>query len=160
MDEHDHATKRLFLVVVDDTAEYRAALRFACRRAQHTAGRIVLLHVIEPGEFQHWGAVEEVMREERRHEAEQLLQRVAAEVNSLTGTLPVLHVREGTRREELLKLIEEEPSISILVLGASPLGEGPGPLVQYLTGKGIGRLRIPVTIVPGNLSIERIDDLA
>ncbi len=156
----DHAHKRIFLVVVDDTAEYKSALRFACRRALHTGGRVALLYALEPTEFQHWMAVEEVMREERRVEAEQLIQRVAAEVNALTGTMPVLHLREGSRREELLKLIDEEPSISILVLAASPTGDGPGPLVQYFTGKGIGRLRIPITIVPGGLTDEQIDDLA
>lgn len=151
--------QRIFLVVVDDTAEWRAALRFACRRANHTGGRVALLHVVEPSEFQHWITVEEVMREERRQEAEQRLQRIAKEVNQLAGSVPVLYVREGILREELLKLIDEEPSISILVLGANPGSEGPGPLVQHLTAKRIGQLRIPVTIVPGNLSDDQIDTL-
>jgi len=150
---------RIFLVVVDESEEYKAALRFACRRAEHTGGRVALLHVVEPTDFQHWMAVEETIREQRRHEAEQLLQRVAKEVNGLTGTMPALHLREGQPREELLRLIEEEPSISILVLGASSAGDSPGPLIQYLTGKGARRLRIPVTIVPGGLTIEEIDDL-
>ena len=39
---------RVFLVVVDNTAEMRVALRFACRRARHTSGRVALLHVVEP----------------------------------------------------------------------------------------------------------------
>lgn len=151
---------RIFLVVVDETEEWRAALRFACRRAWHTGGRVALLHVMDPAGFQHFLAVEAVMREETREEAEQLLQKVAAEVNTLTGTLPVLYIREGQRRDELLKLIDEEPSISILVLGASASSEGPGPLVTYLTTKGIGRLRIPITIVPGNLTPQQIDALA
>ncbi|MCH7795641.1 MAG: universal stress protein, partial [Proteobacteria bacterium] len=34
---------------------------------------------------------------------------------------------------------------------------GPGPLVSALTGKMIGKLRIPVTVVPGNLGDEEID---
>jgi nucleotide-binding universal stress UspA family protein len=153
----DSATPRVFLVVIDESEEWRAALRFACRRAQHTGGHVALLHVQEPAGFQHFLAVEAVIREETREEAEQLLQRVAAEVNALTGGLPVLHLREGQRREELLKLINEDPSITILVLGASTSVEGPGPLVQYLTTKGMGQLRIPITIVPGNLSPEQID---
>ena len=61
---------------------------------------------------------------------------------------------------ELLKLIAEEPMISILVLGASTNPKGPGPLVSALTGKFVSRLRIPVTIVPGNLSDEDIESLA
>lgn len=151
---------RIFLVVVDETEEWRAALRFACGRALHTGGRIALLHVQEPGEVQHWMAVEEVLREERREDAERLLMRVAGEVNTLTGHVPALHLREGQPRDELLKLIEEDPSISILVLGASTSSEGPGPLVQYLTTKGMTRVRIPITIVPGSLSSTEIDALA
>lgn len=152
-------TVRCFLVVVDDTDEWRSALRFACRRAQHTSGRVALLRVIEPGELQQWAAIEEVMREERRQEAEQLLQRVAKEVNQITGTVPVLYVREGTPAEELMALIAEEPMVSVLVLGASPSADGPGPLIQYLARQGFGRMRVPVTIVPGSLTTEEIDAL-
>ena len=151
---------RIFLVVIDDTDDWRAALRFACRRAEHTGGRVALLRVVEPADFQHWMAVEQVIREERRQEAEQLLQRVARDVIALTGTLPVLHLREGALRDEMMKLIDEEPTLSILVLGANPGKEGPGPLVQYLASKGVARLRIPLTIVPGGLSPEEIDTLA
>ncbi len=45
---------RVFLVVVDDTEEMRVALRYACRRAAHTHGRVALLYVVESSEFQHW----------------------------------------------------------------------------------------------------------
>src|SRR5271157_2401134 len=51
---------RKFLVVVDKTAEAPVALRFATRRAQHTGGRVTLLCVAEPGEFQQWRGVEEI----------------------------------------------------------------------------------------------------
>ncbi len=153
------ADDRVFLVVVDDSEEMQVALRFACRRAEHTGGRVALLYVVEPADFQHWMAVGDLMREEARSEGEQLLQKLAAQVNEITGSLPVLYVREGARREQLMKLIEEEPSISILVLGANPGPRGPGPLVQALTGKFVGKLRIPVTIVPGNLAEEAIDSI-
>ncbi len=150
---------RVFLVVVDDSEEMNKALQFACRRAMNTGGRVALLYVVEPSEFQHWMAVGDLMRDEARSEGEQLLQRLAAQVNTLTGTLPVLYVREGGRRDELFKLIDEEPSISILVLGANTGQRGPGPLVAALTGKLVGKLRIPVTIVPGNLSDDDIDSI-
>ena len=151
---------RVFLVVVDDTEEMKVALRYACRRAQATHGRVALLYVMEDSEFQHWMAVGDLMRDEARSEGEQLLQRLAAEVNDLTGTLPILYVREGGRRDELFKLIDEEPSVSILVLGANTGQRGPGPLVAALTGKFVGKLRIPVTIVPGNLADQDIDNIS
>ena len=104
-------------------------------------------------------AVEEVMKEEQRQDGEQLLQRIARDVNRLTGSMPVLYLREGDPREQLMQLIEEEPSISILVLGASPSDKGPGPLINYLMAKQVGQMRIPVTVVPGSLREEEIDAL-
>ncbi len=154
------SSDRVFLVVVDETEEMNVALRFACRRARHSGGRVALLCVIEPAEFQHWMAVEDLMREEARSEGEQLLQRLAAQVNELAGAMPILYVREGKVRDELFKLLEEEPSVSILVLGANTGSRGPGPLVSALTGKMIGKLRVPVTVVPGNLADEAIDSIS
>ena len=151
---------RVFLVVVDETEEMKVALRFACLRARRTGGRVALLYVIEPAEFQHWMAVGDLMREEARSEGEQLLQRLAAQVNELVGTIPVLYVREGKVRDELFKLLDEEPRISVLVLGANTGSRGPGPLVSALTGKMIGKIRVPITVVPGNLGDEEIDSVS
>ncbi|WP_205762544.1 universal stress protein [Magnetospirillum aberrantis] len=148
---------RVFLVVVDDSEEMRAALRYACARARHTGGRVALLRVLEPNEYQHFMAIANLMEEEARQDAEELLQRLAAEVNEFSGQLPILYVREGNPREQLIALIDEEPQISILVLAADTGPRGPGPLVTALTGKFVGRLRVPVTIVPGHLKPEQID---
>jgi nucleotide-binding universal stress UspA family protein len=154
------APERVFLVVVDVSPELPVALRYASRRALHTGGRVVLLHVIEPTDRQHWMAMETLMRDERRRDAEELTQRYAAEVAALTGTLPTVHIREGMVRDELFALIDEDPSIMVLVLAASIGDSGPGPLVTALTSKFYGRLRVPITIVPGKLSDAEIALLA
>ena len=151
---------RIFLVVIDNSPELRIAMRYACRRARRTGGRVALLHVVDTEDFRQFLGVSEVMREESRKEAEALVQKTASQVQEESGAMPVLYLREGNRRDELLKLIAEEPTISILVLGASTNPKGPGPLVTALTGKFISRLRIPITIVPGNLSDADIESLA
>jgi len=151
------AGRRVFLVVVDDSPEMAVALRYASRRAAATGGRVALLRVIEPAEFQQFAAIGALMRDEARAEAEMLLTRFAAEVEAVAGDVPTLYVREGALREELLRLIADEPSISQLVLAADPSPKGPGPLVTALTGRAVGRLRLPVTIVPGSLSDRQID---
>ncbi len=148
---------RIFLVVVDDSPELKVALRYACLRARKSGGRVALLAVIEKEEMQHWLAMENLIREEKREEAERTLQKLAREVVHITGSLPALYVREGKRHEEVLALIAEEPSISILVLAADTDPEGPGPLISYYTGRGLSRLRIPLTIVPGGLSNDALE---
>ena len=59
-----------------------------------------------------------------------------------------------------VKLLNEDRSICVLVLGASSSGEGPGPLVTAFTGKSASQLRIPLTIVPGALSEAEIDAIS
>ena len=156
----DRPSERVFLVVVDDSEEWRAALQFACRRARKTGGRVALLTVIEEGDFQHWIAVENVIRGELREEAEERLSAAAAEVRTLTDKWPALYILEGGRAEQVLSLIEEDPSINILVLGSSEAKEGPGPIISYLMDRSFGKLRIPVTIVPGHLSADQIQAIA
>ncbi len=152
-------TRRKFLCVVDDSPECRLALRFAFRRAARTGGGVILLYVIEPADFQHWMAVENLMREEAREAAEEVLQTLADEVNEWSGIMPEFSIREGRKQDELLALLEEEPEIRLLVLGASAEKDGPGPLVTALAGPLSANMRVPVTVVPGNLSIEQIDEI-
>jgi nucleotide-binding universal stress UspA family protein len=162
---NDTPMPRIFLVVIDETEEMRVALQFAARRAAHTGGRVALLYVIEPSDLQGWMAVESLVREEQREEAERVVEKLSAEVKDISGTVPVVHIREGRRSEQLLalieeELIEEEPGISILVLAAGAGAEGPGPLVTTLVGKMSGRMSVPITIVPGSLTDEQIEALA
>jgi nucleotide-binding universal stress UspA family protein len=147
---------RVFLVVADQSPELKVALRFAARRAKATGGRVAMLYVTEPAEAE-WLGVGEIMREERRAEAEHRLQELSTLVQDLSGDIPILYVREGDVREELLKLVDEEPSISILVLAADTTTSGPGPLVTALTGKFSGKVHIPLTIVPGSLTDGEVD---
>ena len=156
-DAEEDAPGRVFLIVVDESEEMQIALRFASRRARHTDGRVALLHVIEPTEFQHFMGVGDLLAEEARERAEHYIQSLAGQVKELSGKLPVVFLREGDRRDELLRLVQEERNISILVLAASAQSGSPGPLIQSLTGKFVSRLRVPLTIVPGNLSEKAID---
>lgn len=158
--ESPPAQERVFLVVVDESPELKVALRYACRRAFRSNGRVAMVHVMEPADFGDWIGVNQLMRDEARQQAEAVMQKMATEVNKLSGKMPMLYFREGDRRDELLKLIEEEPGISILVLAASTSPKGPGPLVSALTGKYVSKMRVPVTIVPGNLTPEDIEHVA
>ena len=88
-----------------------------------------------------------------------LLGDLGQQVVEVTGAIPIIYLREGTTREELMNLIDEEKSISVMVLGAAAKADNPGPLISYLSSKGAARLRIPITIVPGSLTDEEIDAL-
>lgn len=148
---------RVFLVVVDDSTERELALKYACLRARNGGGRVALLRVIEPVGMVEWAGVGVLMAEERREEAEKLLSGLGAQVQEITGGLPIVLIREGDPRDELLALLEEDPRISILILASAPTGSGPGPLISALTGRYASRVRVPMTIVPGGLGDQELE---
>src|ERR1700742_2216381 len=148
---------RKFLVVVDKTPEGRVAVRFAARRAQHTGGRVTLLCVAQPADFQQWRGVEEIMKDEAHQEAESLIYEAAKTVNELSGIVSELVIGEGRSTDCLIALLKDDKDISILVLPSSTAKEGPGPLVSMVAGTS--QYPIPVTIVPGTLTDADIDVL-
>ena len=72
------------------------------------------------------------------------------------GVDPELVIREGDVVTEILAQIKDDPEIGIVVLGAGSDRKGPGPLVTELT-RNSGNLDIPITIVPGDMSKERLE---
>jgi len=149
----------VFLVVVDESEEMHQALQFACGRAKTVGGKVALMYCIAPAEFEYWAGVGELMRQEAREAAEEKMLIHAKYAKNLTGETPILYVREGDTRDELLALIDEEPSISLLVLGADTNSETAGPLINFIMSRGASRCRVPITVVPGNLTDEQLDAL-
>ena len=158
--QKDTDKRRVFLVVVDDSDELHQALYFACKRAISVNGRVALLRCIGQAEFQHWIGVGELMVEEAREEAEKLLRTNSEWVHELTGEYPIVHLREGDPKTEVIDLINSDPEISILVLGANTHDETTGPLINFLTTRGVSQCRVPITIVPGHLSDDDIDNVS
>ncbi len=149
---------RKFLVVLDDTRECLNAMRFAAMRAAHTGGGVEILSVIPPEEFNHWIGVGEVMRAEARERIEAHFNVFAKWMRDRQGVDPELVIREGEPVNEILAQVREDDEIGVLVLGAGTGKGGPGPLVTALT-KSSGTLPVPMTIVPGELSKEQLEQI-
>ena len=147
---------RKFLVVLDDSRECLNAMRFAAMRAAHTGGGVAILSIIAPEEFNHWIGVGEVMREEARERIHAHFEVFAKWMRDRQGVDPELVLREGEAVTEILAQIEEDPEIGVLVLGAGDDKKGPGPLVSQMT-RSSGSLPIPITIVPGDLSKDKLE---
>lgn len=147
---------RKFLVVLDDSRECLNAMRFAAMRAARTRGGVTVLSVVPPDEFRHWIGVGELMREETRERIEAHFEVFAKWMRDRQGVHPDLVIREGEPVPEIIAQIREDPEIGVLVLGAGSDKADPGPLVTQLT-KQSGSLPVPITIVPGTLSRERLE---
>ncbi len=152
---------RKFLVVVDDSPEFEAALRYASRRARSTGGHVVMLRIIPPAASEaHWAGVRDEIERQTRAEAEATLNAWAGEAAEKSGSTPMLLIERGEPQACIRKVVGEDPDIKILVLAAG--SSAPGPLVAAAVKQGAaftGR-KLPVTIVPGELTEKEIDDLA
>ena len=149
---------RKFLVVLDDSRECLNAMRFATLRASHTGGGVQILSIIRPEDFQGWMGVGDLMRAEARERIEAHFQVFAKWMRDKKGVNPELVIREGDPATEILAQVREDPQIGVLVLGAGSDKAGPGPLVTQMT-RNSGSLPIPITIVPGEMSKERLESI-
>ncbi len=146
---------RKFLVILDDSRECLNAMRFAAMRAAGTQSGVQVLAVIPPEEFNHWIGVGELMRQEARERIEAHYEVFAKWMRDRQGVHPELVIREGEAVPEILTQIDEDGEIVLLVLGASHDKGGPGPIVTALS-RQFGSLPVPLTIVPGEMSKEKL----
>jgi len=147
---------RKFLVVLDDSRECLNAMRFAAMRAAKSGGGVEVLAVIPPEEFNHWVGIGDIMREEARERIEVHYEVFAKWMRDRQGIEPELVIREGKAVTEIMAQIEDDKEIGLLVLGASSDKKGPGPLITNLM-KSVANFPIPITIVPGEMSKERLE---
>ena len=151
--------RRTYLVVVDDSAEARVALRFAARRAAKTSGKVEVLGIVEPQDFVQWGGVQAAFEEEQRLRIEGVVSAAIGEIVDEAGVDVAVLIRQGDRIKVVRELVGEREDVAALVLGAAPSG-APGPLVADFTGTDAGKLPCPVMIIPGGLSEERLEALS
>jgi nucleotide-binding universal stress UspA family protein len=146
---------RSYLVVMDDTEEAQAALRFAARRATRTGGGVEILALIPQQEFVEWGGVQAAMEEEARLRAEAMLVQASGAIMEEAGIKPSITVKQGDPVKAVTELLGERDDIAALVLGAAREG-GPGPLISHFAGTIAGSLPCPLIIVPGGLEDEAL----
>jgi nucleotide-binding universal stress UspA family protein len=155
----DCETRRTYLVVIDDSAEARVALRFAARRAVKTGGRVEVLGVVEPQDFVQWGGVQNAIEEEQRLRIAGIVSASVGELLDEAGLEAQIIVAQGEPVRTVRDYVAERPDVAALVLGAAPSGN-PGPLVSNFCGNDAGKLPCPVMLIPGGLGDDRLEQLS
>ena len=150
---------RTYLVVIDDSAEARVALRFSARRAAKTRGNVEVLAIVPPQDFVQWGGVQAAIEEEQKLRIEGVVSSAVGEIFDEAGIKPAIVLRQGDAVKVVRDYLADRDDIAALVLGAAESGD-PGPLVAHFTGKDAGKLPCPVMIIPGSLSDERLEQLS
>jgi nucleotide-binding universal stress UspA family protein len=152
-------SRRTYLVVVDDSAESRVALRFAARRAAKTAGRIEVLGIVEPQDFVQFGGVQAAIEEDQNLRIQGVISAAIGEMVDEARVDANIIIRQGEVVRTVREYLIGRDDVAALVLGAAPSGN-PGPLVANFAGTDAGLLPCPVMIIPGGLPDERLEQLS
>ena len=146
-----------FLVILDDSPEMFNALRYAAQRSAISDGRVAILYTFDTLEFSHWKAVEDIAEVESREKAESKIKEYENFVSEFANKKPKKFIMKGDRVECIINFLSANKFISNFVLASSSTGSD--PLISAFTGKQMSKIKVPLTIIPSNLSEEEIDKL-
>jgi nucleotide-binding universal stress UspA family protein len=139
---------RTYLVVVDDSAESRMALRFAARRAVKTRiGRSAA--IVPPQDFVQWGGVQAAIEEEQRLRIEASVAANVGEIVDAAGIKPMIVVEEGEPVSTVRAYIGTRSDIAAWCSVPLPSGN-PGTGGCQFHGADAGKLPCIVMIIPGS----------
>jgi hypothetical protein len=137
---------RTFLVIIDESDEARAALRYAARRTVQVEGAVHILALVAQQNFSAFGGVQATIEQEARDRAEMLAHGVAGNLLAESGIMPTISVKIGNGQKVVSEFLEGHSEVAALVLGAAK-GSNPGPLVSHFAVHA-GELPCPLYIIP------------
>lgn len=149
---------RTYLVVMDETEEAKQALRFAALRAMKTGGSVHILALVPQQTFNAFGGVQATIEQEARDRAEVMANNAAGNIFGEMGKMPVITVEPGSPADVITQYLDEHDEVAALVLGTAK-DSGKDPLVTHFAARA-AFLPCPLYLVPGNLTKERLDELA
>jgi nucleotide-binding universal stress UspA family protein len=149
--------KEKFLAVFDGTDECKSAVRYASRRAQINSADLLIVATIDTVEFTYWLNVNSKMIDNIEKESKEMLSNLSKEIHSYSDINCDYIIEHGSKLEVVKKLIDDDQSISLLILASNKKDKKPGILVETISGIGYS---IPVVVLPGNLNDDSIDKLA
>lgn len=144
--------KENYLVVVDESPEFLAALKYACTNAKKNKMGIILLHVIELENFRHWKGVETIMRKEQDDKAKEIIAEYIEMINKTYNLKVKSILKKGEIIDILIRVLKNKRyKITNLVLGLAMENQESNKIIGSMTSSLRKKLTLPIIIVPGNL---------
>ena len=149
--------KEIFLAVFDGTDECKSAVRYAARRAQLNNANLLIVATVDTAEFTYWLSVNSKMIDNIEKESKEMLKVLSKEIQTYSNVECSYIIEHGSKLDVVKRLIDEDETISLLVLASNKKDKNPGVLVETISGDGYS---IPVVVLPGNLNDDSIDKLS
>ena len=149
--------KEVFLAVFDGTDECKSAVRYASRRAKLNNASLLIVATVDTAEFSYWLSVNNTMIDNVEKESKDMLNDLSRVIQSYSDVQFDYIIEHGSKLDVVKRLIENDKSISLMILASNVKDKNPGILVETISGAGYA---IPVVVLPGNLNDDSIDKLA
>ena len=144
--------KEYLLVYVDESEEFLEAMKYACELAKTDSLGIILLYIIQDENFRHWKGVENIMREEQKSEAKEVLDKYISYIKNNYKLNVKSYIKTGEKLEVLIKTLNRKrPKVKNLVLGLAMDKIENNKVISSLTGILRKKLTLPIIIVPGKI---------
>jgi nucleotide-binding universal stress UspA family protein len=146
------------IACIDITNASSAVLKYACYKAKKRSFGVQILAVMEAS-HRDLLFVSRTMAKQKRLVLEKQLNKLIADIYEETGVTPSVSIKEGDIVTELIKEIEATPSCTMLVFGKTQNSFSDNTVLPKIS-KQIGtKIKVPVVIVPPNLSNEYFQEL-
>jgi len=149
--------EEVFLAVFDGTDECKSAVRYASRRAKLNNASLLIVATVDTAEFSYWLSVNNTMIDNVEKESKDMLNDLSRVIQSYSDVQFDYIIEHGSKLDVVKRLIENDKSISLMILASNIKDKNPGILVETISGAGYA---IPVVVLPGNLNDDSIDKLA
>ena len=144
--------KEYLLVYVDESDEFLEAMKYSCELAKTENLGIILLYIIQDENFRHWKGVENIMREEQKNKAREVLEKYITYIKNNYKLHVKSYIKTGEKLEILIKTLNgKRPKIKNLVLGLAMDKIENNKVISSLTGILRRKLTLPIIIVPGRI---------
>ena len=150
---------RKFLAVSDETEECISAMLFAGMRAKAVGAGVVVLRCARVPGLGGWVGLDKDISQDAIDSARLKAVQHADIIESRVGIKAEIVISEDEPVDAIRALVKKDTAIKTLILAAAP-GWRPGPLVSRLAkGKPVSNRPIAVTVIPGNLTDEQLQEI-
>ena len=157
-----NATTVTILVAIDGSRNSMLAAGYAARLAKMLNAHLGMIHVLDVPALSFWAGVEERMKGDIRAQAEKTLTEIAAKISDICAIVPEFYIVDGVPEEEILKAVNEDPHIMMVVTGREGIATEKRslPRLRRVSGRFSSRLAehlpVPLLVVPPDLSATQI----
>jgi nucleotide-binding universal stress UspA family protein len=146
------------IACVDISNASNMALQYACQKAKKLDFILKILIVMEAS-HKNLMFGSRIIAQDKRKNFEEKSKKLVAEIEKKIKITPIISLREGDIMNEIIQEVKNTADCAMLVLGKSQNTMSDNSLLPKIVQKISNKIKVPVTIVPENLSADFLQKL-